>query len=1465
MRTKFGAILSTVALTSTAFIAVAATVGVQPAAADTVNVGFNCLTTNIPVLGQQASTRNQGITTTAVSHVYQNNTFSVAITTAAGSESSDLGSGAVLNYIFNLHIYVPIPANSTLLSYSISGGSGLGGGTPTIALSGSRLILTVPGNINSNTTYQLPTVNMTLRATGAALTSVQPRIGGTSYSDPGLDFTVNADLPQGLGNKDLPTSCFPSSNPALSTTAIWPLDTQAPSITITRPADNGTYARNANVGALYSCDDGPFGTGVASCTGTVPNTNPIDTSTLGTHTFTVNATDTSSNTSSQTVTYTVSDNPGVEVKGGWATEGPGAVVPFTVRLTTPTSAVATVAYTTENGTAIAGTDYTAASGTLTFNPGASQTQTVNVGVINNSTYAPPRGLNLHVTSGTNVLLSTPIDEGRIRDDEIPAVRTQGGTVVEGNTQIPVTVSLAGPPSAPMTVAYGTSDFATANHAIAGADYTATSGTLTFTPGGALSQVVNVPVIDDTLWESDAEGFNFTATNTGNSQASSTTGTIIDNEPHPPVISISNASLVEGDIGVQSLAFTVSLDRVSTVPITARYSTASVTATAGSDYTAELNKQVVIEAGKTSKNVVVPVFGDTLVEGNEAFTVTLFNPFAAALGVSVATGTIIDDDAPTAITPTISIGDVTTTEGDTGTIAVSAEVSLNVKAITTLSARLSTVASGSTATAGADYTAITNKLVTFLPGTFTKKVVFTIKNDVLVEGTEFFNVALTNLINVAPGKTNGTITILDNDNPLPTAPSGLTASASQSTLGGTELAWTGSTTPLADWPLTTYEFRTSTDGGTSWGAWAATGAGTSTFFVHTCGQGVSCTYQVRAANKKGPSGSTLSATAVGLDDTADPTFTVDSPTHNGNLDTVSGTVITGDAGFSAGDTGGIPVNVYACAACTNIAPTYTATIAAVGGTWTANPTLGTGVYTAQASQTDWDGRTVTSAAVTFEVRNAIFVSPFGNDANAGTATAPKLTITAAASAAGSQSRPQLAVANGTYASASGETIAAGVTVLGGFDQFTGWTRPGSAGLSGTPDRTKSTITGTPQALTVSGGVSVTLDALTITGLNTGLGAGASSYGVRASTASGTGNLTVSNSKVTAAAGIDGTDSTSTGTNQTVNGCNGANGVAFQTGQGASCGGSGTTAGGSGGGGGGGGSFFSSGSSGNNGGNGGGGAAGGSAGGGGYCVTPSPGQGGGGHGGTAGAAGSAGSGGSSSTAAAGATWIGQAGVIGGSGGNGGGGSGGGGGGGTYCAGASSGGRGAGGGAGGSGGGGGGAGQYGGGSFAIYANNFTVSVSGSTLTASNGGAGGDGANGGNASSAGNGGNGFEQSSGGNAGSGAGGAGGGGGGGGGGGTGGPSVTLFHSGTGSASASTTTSNRAGSVALAGAPGLGGNGGGGGSGGVDGSTPGVGCALFSNFCVNAGEGGGAGLPGGSGSPGTNGLICTKYNGGTCTP
>jgi endonuclease G len=81
------------------------------------------------------------------------------------------------------------------------------------------------------------------------------------------------------------------------------IDLKGPVITVTTPANGAVYQLHQMVNASYICPDG--GSGPATCVGTVPNLSHINTSTLGSKTFVVNATDALGNASSSTVTYDV--------------------------------------------------------------------------------------------------------------------------------------------------------------------------------------------------------------------------------------------------------------------------------------------------------------------------------------------------------------------------------------------------------------------------------------------------------------------------------------------------------------------------------------------------------------------------------------------------------------------------------------------------------------------------------------------------------------------------------------------------------------------------------------------------------------------------------------------------------------------------------------------------------------------------------------------------------------------------------------------------------------------------------------------------------------------------------------------------------------------------------------------------------------------------------------------------------
>ena len=89
-------------------------------------------------------------------------------------------------------------------------------------------------------------------------------------------------------------------------TIIPPPDTTDPVVTITSPADGGTFELNEVVAAAYECTD-PGGSGVASCVGDVADGASLDTSTLGAHTFTVVGTDNATNETTVVHDYTVVD------------------------------------------------------------------------------------------------------------------------------------------------------------------------------------------------------------------------------------------------------------------------------------------------------------------------------------------------------------------------------------------------------------------------------------------------------------------------------------------------------------------------------------------------------------------------------------------------------------------------------------------------------------------------------------------------------------------------------------------------------------------------------------------------------------------------------------------------------------------------------------------------------------------------------------------------------------------------------------------------------------------------------------------------------------------------------------------------------------------------------------------------------------------------------------------------------
>ena len=157
------------------------------------------------------------------------------------------------------------------------------------------------------------------------------------------------------------------------------------------------------------------------------------------------------------------------------------------------------------------------------------------------------------------------------------------------------------------------------------------------------------------------------------------------------------TVTEGNSGTVNATFTVSLSTASGQTVTVNYATADGTAVAPGDYTAG-SGTLTFNPGATTQTLNVPVIGDTLNEPNETFFVNLSAPSNATILDGQGQGTITNDDA----LPSLSIGNVTVTEGNSGTVNATFTVSLSAASGQTVTVNYATA--DGTAVAPGDYTA-----------------------------------------------------------------------------------------------------------------------------------------------------------------------------------------------------------------------------------------------------------------------------------------------------------------------------------------------------------------------------------------------------------------------------------------------------------------------------------------------------------------------------------------------------------------------------------------------------------------------------------------------------------------------------------------------------------------------------------------------------------------------------------------
>ena len=245
---------------------------------------------------------------------------------------------------------------------------------------------------------------------------------------------------------------------------------------------------------------------------------------------------------------TIADRSAVESAGQMA---------FTVRLSAASGRRVTVSYATVSGTASEGADYTGATGTLTFEPGAALAQTIAVAVADDALDEDAETFSVALRGAVNATAGRAATGTILDDDASPELTIADQSAVEGAGSMAFAVELSAASGRQVTVGYATAS----GTATGGVDYTGATGTLTFEPGAALRQTVTVAIADDALDE-DAETFTVALRGAVNATVgAAATGTIVDDDAEP-VLTIANRSAVES---AGQLVFTVELSAASGRP------------------------------------------------------------------------------------------------------------------------------------------------------------------------------------------------------------------------------------------------------------------------------------------------------------------------------------------------------------------------------------------------------------------------------------------------------------------------------------------------------------------------------------------------------------------------------------------------------------------------------------------------------------------------------------------------------------------------------------------------------------------------------------------------------------------------------------------------------------------------------------------------------------------------------------
>lgn len=397
---------------------------------------------------------------------------------------------------------------------------------------------------------------------------------------------------------------------------------------------------------------------------------------------------------------------------------------FTITKSGTASGSITLDYATVDGGAYAGQDYTSKSGSITF-LASDTSKTMSVVTADDDLVESDEQfvLNIFNISG-GATAADGQGVGTVQDNDLDCAGisytiASNGPVDEGNNAV-FTVTKAGTTSSSCSLNFAAANGTNYPGATEPSDYTATSGTLTFT-SGQTSQTVNVPTVEDAVAEyTEYLNVALSAPNRGATLGTPNVAstTIIDDDTCASVnFTVTNAGAVsEGANAV----FTVTKNGTTSYSCSVNYATTNGTASAPGDFSSSTGTLTFVSS-QAAATVIVATVDDSAIESAETFSLALSAPSAGAVlgSPSSSTITINDNDGGGACSGvSYAVNDpAVVTEGSTLTFTVTKAGS------TSSSCSVNYSTSNGTATAPTHYIAASGTL-TFTSGQTSKTVAIT---------------------------------------------------------------------------------------------------------------------------------------------------------------------------------------------------------------------------------------------------------------------------------------------------------------------------------------------------------------------------------------------------------------------------------------------------------------------------------------------------------------------------------------------------------------------------------------------------------------------------------------------------------------------------------------------------------------------------------------------------------------------